>query len=429
MKTLLRKEQVDLIRSIGDAANVLIALWMIDQLYPGRSTTAQELADILHKDKRSVENRLKSLCGSNRAIYDGHGYVLMEGGRALFLPIPLSNLESGDESTDGDIIEVLAQSPIDISGAALSDGLEGHPQSRQEIVEAPKDQALQTDDLPPMPEMPDMDESLAHFVHEREEEHTRAMRALLEEVNLINQESLKLDSSSDSRSTQNVRADVLGNSQNPQPPKPNYQPTTLQILDATEALWQKTMTTSGIADKPKRMAIGWVAQAWDQRKHLRSPQGLIYAKLNKGEKPQQKYYDRPCDYLPEHYLMAIGILAPRPVEEPAAEEYTPAEIAIVDPLDESLDDSIGPHCWRSPRQVWEYLLNQLKLEMHPGPFNTWVRDTKPVRFDGNTLYVRANNIDTCEWLEDRVKLTAERLLVGIMSQSVNVKFVVANQGE
>jgi hypothetical protein len=425
MKTLLRKEQVDLIRSIGDAANVLIALWMIDQLYPGRSTTAQELADILHKDKRSVENRLKSLCGSNRAIYDGHGYVLMEGGRALFLPIPLSNLESGDESTDGDIIEVLAQSPIDISGAALSDGLEGHPQSRQEIVEAPKDQALQTDDLPPMPEMPDMDESLAHFVHEREEEHTRAMRALLEEVNLINQESLKSDSSSDSRSTQNVRADVLGNSQNPQPPKPNYQPTTLQILDATEALWQKTMTTSGIADKPKRMAIGWVAQAWDQRKHLRSPQGLIYAKLNKGEKPQQKYYDRPCDYLPDHYLMAIGIMAPRPAEEPESIAPEP-DSEIMDPVGESLEESVGPHCWMSPRQAWEAVLGNLKEDMHRAPFETWVRDTRAVRFDGNTLYVGTKSSYGREWLEDRMQSTVERLLVGIMNDSVKVKFVVVS---
>jgi hypothetical protein len=421
MTTLLPKDQVDVLRSVGDAANVLLALLLIDRLHPGHSTTDVELADILNKDKRTVGSRLKSLCGSNRVIFNGHGYVLLEGGRALILA-PAPELPDEVESPNewGDVVFLETLSP-DVSAPAQSDGLADRPQSREEIRQAHPPIQKETPDAPEPPEMPPMDLADAHFVQGTREEPTRALRAPLEEeVNLINQESLSLDSSSsinNGLTAQNVRVAR----------KTGYQPSTLEILQATGALFDKAVTVHGIADRPRRLAIGWVAQAWDQRRNLKVPQGLIYSRLKAGHKPEQKYYDRPGDYLPEHYLVQLGVLVCRPVEP---EESEPEDVTVivkaanVDPVDGILDSAVGPHCWRSPRQVWEAALDQLREEIHVGPFNTWVKDTRPMRFDGSTLTIGAKSIDGCEWLESRVRSTAERLLVGIMNQSVKVAFVV-----
>src|SRR4029079_12928770 len=94
--------------------------------------------------------------------------------------------------------------------------------------------------------------------------NTHAPCVLLEEdINQLNNTDLNTSSSMDS-STQTVQP---------------AQPTTLQILDATNLLFDKNMTTHALESKSRRLAIGWVAQAYDMRSRLNSPQGLIYARL------------------------------------------------------------------------------------------------------------------------------------------------------
>jgi hypothetical protein len=420
--TLLPKEQVDVLRSIGDAANVFMALFLIDRLYPGHSTTLRELGNLFGTDKRTIEKRLNSLCGSDRVIFDGHGYVLMEGGRALFLaaapslPAMPPELQSGAESLEWDTIEALAPSL-------------GHDQAPLEA------QALDIDleAVPPMPEDPPMDGECAQNVRESEETTTRALRALLEEedINLIDSESDELNTSSiDSRSAQNVHFENSKNLQTSGPaaqPGQNGQrrPTTLQILDATSLLFEKTMTTSGIADKPRRVAIGWVAQAWDQRKFLRSPQGLIYKRLSADpvQMPQEKYYDHPRKYLPESYLVAIGLMTPRAAEELIIPEPHVAEPEAEPERVEALDDVPVD---QAAVNAWEKVLGQLQGEMHRAPFESWVRDTRGIRFDRNALVIGTKSTTGREWLESRIRKTAERMLVGILARSVDVVFVVAN---
>jgi len=92
MTTLLTRDQVDTLRSIGDGALALMALWMIDLNYPGRASKAQEIAMCVRKDARTVEKQLNELCASNRAANTSAGYILLEGGRALVLGMntPLS---------------------------------------------------------------------------------------------------------------------------------------------------------------------------------------------------------------------------------------------------------------------------------------------------------------------------------------------------
>lgn len=384
--TLLPKEQVDVLRSIGDAANVLVALLLIDRLYPGRSTRPDELSMLLDKDRRSVERRLVSLCASDRVCFDGRGYVLLEGGRALLLASTPS-LESRTGTP-----EMVTESDDFDQALALSPATEE--------AQAPQDQAPT--------------EVITLEATDPEPGGTHAMRALLEEEEDIHLNPIDKNTSSSDSNAQSVQT------------KPVLKPTTLEILDATELLFEKTMTTAGIENKPRRMVIGWVAQAWDQRRHLRSPQGLIYARLSANAQPQQKYYDHPRDYLPENYLVRLGLAQPKPqVVEPDSEPE-PDEGSVTPELD--TDDSVNEPVSGSrltPAQAWQSVLGQLQMEMHRAPFDTWVRDTKPVRFHQNKLFVGAGNSYTCGWLTDRLKSTVERLLVGILNQSVEVEFVVS----
>jgi hypothetical protein len=80
----------------------------------------------------------------------------------------------------------------------------------------------------------------------------------------------------------------------------------------------------------------------------------------------------------------------------------------------------------SAAQAWESVLDQLQKDMPRQSFDTWVRDTQAVRFDGNTLTVAVHNAYAQDWLESRIRSTVERLLVGILARSVSVVFVVAN---
>lgn len=74
--------------------------------------------------------------------------------------------------------------------------------------------------------------------------------------------------------------------------------------------------------------------------------------------------------------------------------------------------------------AWQSVLGQLQMEMPRASFDTWVRDTQVVSFDGKTLIVSVRNNYARDWLESRLTSTISRLLVGIMNQSVQVRFVV-----
>ena len=75
-------------------------------------------------------------------------------------------------------------------------------------------------------------------------------------------------------------------------------------------------------------------------------------------------------------------------------------------------------------ESWQSVLGQLQMEMPRASFDTWVRDTQVASFDGKVLTVSVRNNYARDWLESRLTSTISRLLVGIMNQSVQVRFVV-----
>jgi len=109
MTTLLSREQVDALRSIGDSALVFWALVMIDANYPGRATRPAEIAMLVKKDVRTVEKQLTELCAGNRAVRNAAGYVLLDGGRALVLGMNQALAQSPALNAQAQATEAQAQ--------------------------------------------------------------------------------------------------------------------------------------------------------------------------------------------------------------------------------------------------------------------------------------------------------------------------------
>ena len=202
---------------------------------------------------------------------------------------------------------------------------------------------------------------------------------------------------------------------------------TVEILEAVEELFGNAVVMRGIPeDVEARLALGWVAQAWADRARLRHPVGVIYNGLRKGETPRRRFVEDPLDGLPETFLKAIGIELE---EEEISRDLTPAEETLTPALsqrergeDASVHEVINGGF--TAAKAWEAALGQLQYDMPKASFNTWVRDTRCVRYNDGELVIAASNGYARDWLSSRLSSTVTRLLTGILNQSVSIRFVV-----
>jgi len=77
-------------------------------------------------------------------------------------------------------------------------------------------------------------------------------------------------------------------------------------------------------------------------------------------------------------------------------------------------------------QAWQSALGQLQMQMSKASFDTWVRDTRFVSSDSDTITISVQNAYARDWLESRLSSTIIRLLTGLLGKPHQVKFVVGN---
>ena len=405
MTTLLSNKQADALRSIGDSAMVLFALWMIDQNYPGRMTKPRELLPYLYpiiKDLRKLETQLNALCASGRIAQTTAGYVLIEGGKALLLGMAENE------------INALALSPVTNTA-----GTETNAQALNEAISG----ELSTTHIA----------RTSRKIDKREEDLTFK------------------NSSSDSvlEIAQNVQSEIL--------PKvvgiifedgtPIYQMeciggyvTTREILDATEELEDFGYIAANLpvdAIKPE-LALAWIAKAWDDRSTLRFPPGaLVVSRLRDIEqpKPPRKYFKNPTQYLPDEYCEVLRLA--KYSCKSCMDGYFSTQAAFDDhvhtfhivKLEEMIESCAAAvealDSGHVGSKAWVSVVEQLQMEMPRASFDTWVRATQPVKFDGTVLTVAVRKAYARDWLESRLESTVNRMLETIMNQYVTVRFVVA----
>ena len=234
------------------------------------------------------------------------------------------------------------------------------------------------------------------------------------------------------------------------------------ILYYAEKLFDgAAVSAKDLDDREPLYALAWCAYAYREKGKLTGPGGLVRKRLLDNQVPpewaQQQWQETlPCDFLEALHLIeyscdvcqaTFGKLADltaheatHPAEYPCHacdqtfgsredlgvhydQEHMPRQIQPDESVRQRVNGSL------TPEQAWQSVLGQLQLEMPRASFETWVRDTRAVRYDGNTLYIGVRNAYARDWLESRLASTVERLLVGILNTTVEVVFVVAEDIE
>ncbi len=78
-------------------------------------------------------------------------------------------------------------------------------------------------------------------------------------------------------------------------------------------------------------------------------------------------------------------------------------------------------------QAWQAALGQLQMDMPKAAFDTWVRDTEVVSYEDGAFVIGVKNAYARDWLADRLAVTVQRILTGILDRTVEVRFVVWQQ--
>ena len=75
-------------------------------------------------------------------------------------------------------------------------------------------------------------------------------------------------------------------------------------------------------------------------------------------------------------------------------------------------------------EFWNNTLAELQAETARASYDTWVRDTQVVKFEGDILTVAARNAYARDWLSERIRPRACQLVSQKLSRNVQVYFVV-----
>ncbi|MGC8786384.1 MAG: DnaA N-terminal domain-containing protein, partial [Anaerolineae bacterium] len=75
-------------------------------------------------------------------------------------------------------------------------------------------------------------------------------------------------------------------------------------------------------------------------------------------------------------------------------------------------------------QVWQAVLGELQLQLTKSTFDTWVKNTHVLSYEDGTFVIGVHNAYAKDWLENRLLTTIKRTLIGIVGQTVEIKFVV-----
>jgi chromosomal replication initiator protein len=78
-------------------------------------------------------------------------------------------------------------------------------------------------------------------------------------------------------------------------------------------------------------------------------------------------------------------------------------------------------------RVWAAALGELQLQMTQATFETWLRDSKLVKYEDGTFVVAVKNGYAKDWLENRLLATIKRTLARLAGRTVDVRFIVGRE--
>jgi len=124
-------------------------------------------------------------------------------------------------------------------------------------------------------------------------------------------------------------------------------------------------------------------------------------------------------------LLRIGFNPPDFSRDEDAEYLAEDDDDAAVPDAEEIDDGCGTLIGgRTARDTWVAALGQLQMEIPKASFDTWLRDAEIIGYSEGIFEVGVQNTYARDWLEDRLKSTAGRVLTGVVGEKMEVRFVV-----
>lgn len=423
MKRLpITPEEKRLFKSLEKTAMILLLMFKI---YP-TPLDAETLSYEMKLDPRTADKRLDDLASEGFTLHmKGQGYVLTAQSRSLVAQLFGSIIVAPYET------QALTPRSTDQASAIPALALSN------------SDQALSLDAR---------DVNSAKNVFSNYTHTVCALKKKEEEdsFNLIKSSS----SDSDLKSAQNAKKQTQITAYTFEDGTPIYRMeasdgtfiTTREILAATEII-------AGFGDiddyskipvdaiKPE-VALAWVAKAYDDRNKLsNAPAGLLVSRLKQVENytVPSRYLKSPTRYLPDEYIEALRLeiydcksCVDAAFTTRAAYEEHVQKMHLAQPQPEEAHEFEIEEALDSDdpvRLAWNDVLEALRIEMPRASFDTWVRDTRPVQFDGKVLTVGVRNAYARDWLSSRMDDLINKMLARIMNQQVRVCFIVADVEE
>lgn len=239
-------------------------------------------------------------------------------------------------------------------------------------------------------------------------------------------------------------------------------PSVVEILAQTPLLFDGAVVISkGLEAREPLDVLAWCAYAYSQRAKMTGPGGVVRNRLLEDQRPPEWTKHQWPTTLPGNFLEALRLIkyecgVCRQVFEHRVDmdthqqshpifgicelcsmkfetrELLDAHYEDIHPEPESPkpDTSVqqpiaGSIQGINAEQAWQAVLEQLQQELPRASFETWVRDTQAVRYDGNTVTIGVQNQYAKDWLENRMTSTVERMLIGILDREVSVVFMVS----
>jgi hypothetical protein len=75
------------------------------------------------------------------------------------------------------------------------------------------------------------------------------------------------------------------------------------------------------------------------------------------------------------------------------------------------------------RDLWCTVLDDARLQLPQATFDTWLRPSRALGFDGEILIVQTQSPYASEWLSVRLEMLIHRILIGIAGKMLTVRYV------
>ena len=80
-------------------------------------------------------------------------------------------------------------------------------------------------------------------------------------------------------------------------------------------------------------------------------------------------------------------------------------------------------------EIWEAAKGALQVQVNKANYETWLKDTKGLSYQGNRFVVGTPSAFASEWLGKRLQSMVEKTLISIIGHQVEVTFQVCPRGE